>query len=77
MFDSPPVQNIQACVSVPGIAQPIQLTGLQTHTAGRGRTFVYVAGLGGCFEWARGFWEQCIYSGICDRVVGIDLPSFG
>jgi alpha-beta hydrolase superfamily lysophospholipase len=69
--------SIDSTISIPFISEAFTLTGIQREDAGHGRTFVYVAGLGGCFEWAKDFWKQCIERGICDRVIGIDLPTYG
>jgi alpha-beta hydrolase superfamily lysophospholipase len=71
------LRPIHAMLSIPSIPEPFTLTGIQAENAGQGRTFVYVAGLGGCFEWAREFWEKAIHAGVCDRVIGIDLPTYG
>jgi alpha-beta hydrolase superfamily lysophospholipase len=73
-------RDLYATVAIPGLSDAFALTGIQRSDllpGEAGRVFVYVAGLGGCFEWARPFWEETMAEGICDTVIGIDLPSFG
>ena len=74
------VQSIEATVQLEHEALPFRLTGLKaTHLADGdfGKVMVYVAGLGGSFQWAMPFWQSLVEDGVIDSVIGIDLRSFG
>ena len=71
---------LEATVNLPQKDAPFQLTGLKSNRlpdGDFGKTLVYVAGLGGSFQWASPFWKSLIEDGTLDAVIGIDLPSFG
>ena len=74
------VTPLEATVHLPNRQAPFHLTGLRSTRLPEGdfgKTMVYVAGLGGSFQWASAFWQDLIEVGTLDSVIGIDLPSFG
>ncbi len=74
------IHLLEATVSLPQKDAPFKLTGLKSRRlldGDFGKTLVYVAGLGGSFQWASPFWKTLIEDGTIDSVIGVDLPSFG
>jgi len=74
------VHPLQATVSLPHRDAPYHFTGLRSTRLPEGdfgKTMIYLAGLGGSFEWASPFWRDLIEEGTIDTVIGVDLPSFG
>jgi alpha-beta hydrolase superfamily lysophospholipase len=74
------IHSLEATVNLAYKDAPYHLTGLKSRRlpdGDFGKTLVYVAGLGGSFQWASPFWKSLIEDGTLDAVIGIDLPSFG
>ena len=75
-LDPPPIQRLKTAIRLPHLNEPFYLTGLKStrlDAQAFGKVLVYVAGLGGCLEWATPFWQDVIQDGIIDSVIGIDL----
>jgi alpha-beta hydrolase superfamily lysophospholipase len=76
----PTIQRLKSEIRLPHLNEPFYLTGLKSTRLDAqdfGKILVYVAGLGGCLEWATPFWQDVIEDGIIDSVIGIDLRTFG
>jgi|GEM_PF-5288336 len=74
------IQPLHGLINLPDNRGTLTLTGSQRAdlTAGdAGRCVIYVAGLGGCYAWARPFWEECLQANLIDTIIGLDLRLFG